>query len=148
MEPTLGLEDEPAAVPEDEVLRGLEVLRAVLLPDHEAPVPGRHVHLHRADRGPRCEASLLLGHQEGHPGELRESGHRGLPEREMPAVQVEPPLQEVLPGLVHDLPVREVRLPPPLDEPVRVPPSWSGTACSAAFLARYGLVKASPLSVR
>ena len=122
MEPDLRFEDEPAAIPEDEVLRGLEVLRAVLLPNHETPVPGREVHLHRADRGPRREAGLLLGHQQGHAGELREPRHRGLPVREVPAVQVEPPLQEVLPRLVHDLPVREVRLPPPLDELVRVPP--------------------------
>jgi len=122
MEPDLGLEDESPAVPEDQVLRGLEVLRAVLLPDHEAPVPRRHVHLHRADRGPRREAGLLLRHQEGHAGELREPRHRGLPEREVPAIQVEAALQEVLPRLVHDLPVREVRLPPPLDETVRIPP--------------------------
>jgi len=122
VQPHLGFEDEPAAVPEDEFLGGFEFFRDVLLPHHEHAVPQRHVHLHRADRGPGREPRLLLRHQRREAGEFREPRHRTLPICEVAAVEVEPPLQEVLSGLVHDLPVREVRLPPPLDEPVRVAP--------------------------
>jgi len=121
VEADLGLEDEPAAVPEDQVLGGLEILRAVLLPDHEAPVADREVHLHRADRRARSEPRLLLRHQEREAGQFREPCHRALPIREVASVQVQPALQEVLARLVHDLPIREIRLPPPLDEPIRVP---------------------------
>ena len=67
MEPDLRLEDEPAAVPPQEVLRGLEVLRAVLLPQHEASVPVGLVHLHRAEGRSRSQAGLLLGREGREP---------------------------------------------------------------------------------
>ncbi len=40
----------------------------------------------------------------------------------MPAVQMDAPAEAILPGLVDDLPVREVGPALPLDEPLRVPP--------------------------
>lgn len=59
----LGLEDEPAAIPAEEMLRTLEILRLVLLPEDDASVLVREVHLHRRDCGARREPRLLLRRQ-------------------------------------------------------------------------------------
>ncbi len=113
-------EVEPAAVPAQQVLRALELLRAVLLPDREAAVLVRLVHLHRGDRRARREPRLLLRRERRESRQFREPREVALPEREVPAVQVQPPAQDVLPRLVDDLPVREVGLRLLLRELVRV----------------------------
>src|SRR5439155_1460540 len=52
-----------------------------------------------------------------------------------------PGLYTIFPYVKYDFPRRSTNRSGSL-------PSWSGTACSAAFLARYGMMNASPLSVR
>ena len=89
MQPHLGLEVEPAAVASQQVLRALELLRAVLLPDREAAVLVRLVHLHRGNRRTRREPRLLLRRERRQARQLREPREVALPEREVPAVQVQ-----------------------------------------------------------
>jgi hypothetical protein len=115
-----GLEVEPAAVAAQQILRTLEFLRAVLLPDREAAVLVRLVHLHRGDCCARREPRLLLRREGRQTRQFRESREVALAEREVPAVQMQSSAQDVLPRLVDNLPVREVGLRLLLRELIRV----------------------------
>ena len=118
----LGLEDEAAAVPAQEMFRALEILRLVLFPEDDASVLVREVHLHRGDRGARRQPCLLLRRQRREAREFREARELALSEREVPAVQMDASAEAVLPGLVDDLPVGEVGPALSFDERLGVPP--------------------------
>src|SRR3990170_519600 len=122
VETHLRLEDETSTVSLQKGLRGFEILGAVLLPQGQASVPVRLVHLHRRDGCARREPSLLLRCQSREPRQLREPSEVALPHRKVPAIEMQTPAQDVLPGLVDDFPVREVGLPLAFREPIAVPP--------------------------
>jgi len=135
VESDLRLEDEPATVAEDELLRALERLRQVFLPEDGDAVLVREVRLHRGERRAGRESRLLLWRQCGQPRELHEPREPALPHRKVPAVQVEASLEQVLARLVHDLPVREVRFrrPPPVEPGVAAEPEVDAQ-CVRLFL--------------
>jgi len=63
METHLRLEDETPAVSLQKGLRGFEILGAVLLPQGQASIPVRLVHLHGSDGRAWSQSRLLLWRQ-------------------------------------------------------------------------------------
>lgn len=102
--------DQSPAVRDEEFFCGLPVLRHVLLPGDEVPVGHRGVHLHLADGGPRAEPGEQLERDVGAAGDVQDAAEPALPvEERLRGVQMEPPLQGVERGAVHDASVAEVR---------------------------------------